>query len=217
MRSFWQAVAGAFFGKLLAALFIVICMALGFGPGKWAAVVIGASQTEWIWAARAGFITLAIAVFIVMFIVPAVARSALLFTWQYRPEERDWAPLRRVISLRDAAQLSYEKLRGRTLSAQKLPIKFADMKFEGQSNPVSWLGVAILGRGEIPVFGRHPPSTKLELVPEILVRASGTLSDDADSIHLYGEETPEYESLVIKCRDFSRRLKVVKGWHVENI
>ncbi len=141
--------------------------------------------------------------------------STLILTWQYRPEYRDWAPARRMITLATAAQLAYEKLRGRSVSAQKLPAKFADMKFEGEAAPIGWFGTAILGRGEIPVFGRHPPSTKLEIVPKGMTKASG-LSDDASSLKSFGAKAPEYEGLIIKRVDFLRRLKVIESWHGEN-
>jgi hypothetical protein len=41
MRTFLQALAGSFVGKVLASLFIAICAAIGFGPDRWAAFVIG--------------------------------------------------------------------------------------------------------------------------------------------------------------------------------
>ena len=115
--------------------------------------------------------------------------------------------------LKEAARLAYEKLRGRSVSVQKLPARAADMKYEGEAKPLSWFGYAILGRGDVPVFGLHPPSTKLEIVPKKMTEASGALSDDANSIHYYGEKTPEYISLTIKRADFWRRLKEIKGWH----
>ena len=117
--------------------------------------------------------------------------------------------------LKEAARLAYEKLRGRSVSAQKLPAMAADMKFEGEAQPLSWFGHAILGRGDIPVFGSHPPSTKLEIIPKKMIEASVALSDDADSIHYYGEKTPEYVGLTIKRADFRRMLKEITSWHGE--
>ncbi len=143
----------------------------------------------------------------------AAGSSGFIFTWRYRPEDRDWVPFRRTILLKEAARLAYEKLRGRSVSAQKLPAMAADMKFEGEAKPLSWFGYAILGSGDIPVFGSHPPSTKLEIVPKKMTEASGALSDDVNSIHYYGEKIPEYISLTIKRADFRRRLKEITSWH----
>ncbi len=140
-------------------------------------------------------------------------RPAFVFTWHYRPEDRDWVPFRRTILLKEAALLAYEKLRGRSVSGQKLPAMAADIKFGGEAKPLSWFGHAILGRGDIPVFGAHPPSTELEIVPKSMTKASGALSDDANSIHYFGEKTPEYIDLTIKRVDFRRRLKEITSWH----
>jgi hypothetical protein len=47
----------AFLGKVAAALFIAVCIALGFGPTEWAAMILGTDPTL---LARAGFLFLAL-------------------------------------------------------------------------------------------------------------------------------------------------------------
>jgi len=60
--------AGGFFGKLLAALLIAVCVVLGFGPDTWAKFMIGEWATPLI--ARIGFVLLAI-----------VTAFAILWPW----------------------------------------------------------------------------------------------------------------------------------------
>lgn len=59
MRISIKAFFGAFFGKLLASLFIAACVLLGFGPDKWAAFMIQ-NLPYWITpaVARSGFLAL---------------------------------------------------------------------------------------------------------------------------------------------------------------
>ncbi len=63
MRLFFQSAAGAFIGKLLAALLIAVCVALGVGPEEWAAFVLGDLSYFRQILARIGFVSLAAVVF----------------------------------------------------------------------------------------------------------------------------------------------------------
>lgn len=206
----------AFFGKLLATFVIAVCMALGFGPAVWADVVLGIEQPLWVWMLRFALISGAVTIVWLVFISPAIRAGKIILTYHYRPDDTDIVPLRRLIPLPEASRLAYEKLRGRTVNARKLPAKFADMKYGGAAFPISWFGTALLGSGAIPLFGHHSPSTVLEIVPQRLVEASGHLSDDANSIKLYAENRPEYEGLFIKKADFNKRLKEIESWHEGN-
>jgi hypothetical protein len=66
---FAKAFAGGFFGKLAGALFIAICLALGFGPDKWAKFIVTGFPT-WVTPglAQAAFVTLAMITFIAVFL-----------------------------------------------------------------------------------------------------------------------------------------------------
>jgi len=210
----WRAFWSGFAGKIVGALFIAACSVLGVGAEKWVTALMGTSAIGWVWLARAGFLALAIFVLWGVFIRPAFAGLKIIIPWHYRPEDTDWAPLRFIIPLEIASQRAYEKLRGRTLSSQRLPAKFADINFsDEQAKPISWFGLAILGRGSIPVFGIHPPSSLLEIVPKNLIEAAGHLSDNANSISYYGKSRSEYEKLFIKKSDFKKRLKEIESWH----
>lgn len=53
----------AFAGKIVAAIFIAICIALGFGPKEWAAMILGVEPTLF---ARGGFLVLALIAAVVL-------------------------------------------------------------------------------------------------------------------------------------------------------
>ena len=54
----------AFLGRLLATTFVALCIALGFGPDKWAAALIGAQPPLIVWAVRGGFLLLGAITFV---------------------------------------------------------------------------------------------------------------------------------------------------------
>src|SRR5258708_17571837 len=56
-------IVGALIGRVLAALFIAICMALGFGPDEWARWLLGTMFDSATLLARLAFIGLAIITF----------------------------------------------------------------------------------------------------------------------------------------------------------
>src|SRR6266852_4092774 len=68
--------AGAFLGKITAALFVAICVALGFGPTEWAAMILGVEPS---WIGRAVFVFLAVAT-IVSLLSPYWRRPRLLIS-----------------------------------------------------------------------------------------------------------------------------------------
>jgi len=53
----WRAFIGTFLGKIVAAAFIAICLALGFGPDRWAAVILAVNP---VWYVRAILVLLAL-------------------------------------------------------------------------------------------------------------------------------------------------------------
>jgi len=58
----------AFFGKLMAALFIAVCIAMGIGPEKWAAFVVsGLGDWATPFGARIAFLVLAIVTLVTVF------------------------------------------------------------------------------------------------------------------------------------------------------
>jgi hypothetical protein len=62
MRPFLQSAAGAFVGKILAAIFIAVCVAVGFGPDAWATFLLGDLSSLARIISRIGFLLLAMTV-----------------------------------------------------------------------------------------------------------------------------------------------------------
>jgi hypothetical protein len=46
----WRTFIGSFFGKIAAAIFVSACLALGFGPDRWAAMILAVNP---VWYVRA--------------------------------------------------------------------------------------------------------------------------------------------------------------------
>jgi hypothetical protein len=87
---FARALVGAFFGKLAAALFVVVCALLGFGPNEWAKFIV-TGLPPWVTPERAQtvFITLAAITFVVLS-WPLWACLANLFTQWIRPRKEPY-------------------------------------------------------------------------------------------------------------------------------
>lgn len=205
----------SFFGKLLAALFIAVCIALGFGPDEWAGLLTGLQSSIWLLAARVSFIGVAVALVWRGFLAPAVAAATIIFPWQFRPEDSDLMPIRRMISFAEAVAFANEKFRGRTPEQQKITAMMADRDWGSKRDPLGWFGTAIKGRGEIIAFGRRPPSTKIEIIPQSLWEHCHLL-DGANSIASSYAGEPQYVDIIIKRVDFKKRLKEIKSWDTED-
>jgi hypothetical protein len=83
-----QAFLFSFLGRLAATLFTAICVALGFGPDRWAKMVIGTDPVWWI---RGIFIAAAIGTAAYLVLPSLIAR------WRPRdPDRADW-PVRRAV------------------------------------------------------------------------------------------------------------------------
>ncbi len=205
MRTFFLAFAGGFVGKLTATLLIAIALALSFGPDKWATAMLGLTGYG-VWAARAVLFLFALLLVWGAFLKPPIERGAAIWTWRFRPEDRDRWPWRRLVPLDVAARRAYEKSRGRTPSARQITAQAADTMSKGQ--PLSWFGYALLGEGTIPVYGRHPPSTQLEIIPTQMIKGGAALSDDVKTSKRSG-----HTDLAIKRVDFKRRLREIESWH----
>lgn len=78
MRIFSQAFAGGFAGKIVASLFVAVCLAVGVGPDKWAAYMMGGETLPWI--VRGAFVALGLATAFVL--VPAERKQAAATLWR---------------------------------------------------------------------------------------------------------------------------------------
>jgi hypothetical protein len=81
MRLFFQSAAGAFVGKLLASIFIAVCVGLGFGPQEWARFVLGDLPYFGQIAARIAFIVLGLGVLLLLVWPQFSGANRITFQW----------------------------------------------------------------------------------------------------------------------------------------
>ena len=129
----------------------------------------------------------------------AKKQTRWLRMWDARFDRRDTWPYRRVVPMEEAARIAYEQTRD-TLSA-----KAAERDAEsilGYYATALWDGVTNL-------YGVRPPSTKLELVPDIEANRCGFI-DDGAAIKRHGAKEVLYDKLYFKKSDLRRRIKELK-------
>lgn len=104
------------------------------------------------------------------------------------------------IPLKEAATIAYEETRGTK----------AAIIAEGP-NPDDILGyyAYALFKGSTMLYGKHPPSRKLERVPKEEYGRCG-FSDDYNSLRRHGKDRNLYEDLQIRRSDLSRRITELK-------
>ena len=125
--------------------------------------------------------------------------------WSLQMQFRSVFPFRRLVSLRDATQLAYRKTQG-TLAA-----KTAEQHIDGKPRIMGWYATAIVGRGEIPVFGFREHLLRIEEIPRDLLPA-GSFSEDGTEFRQYGKSEPLYRNLIIRKSDLRLRIKEIKSW-----
>ena len=110
-RVFWSAFGGKVVGGIFITLFIAVCAAFGFGPDKWAAIVLGLPTTPLI--ARIGFIALGLLA-VGTFYGPVIWRW--LSQWKIR-----WPLVRRQGSGIELQLLNFHAPRGSATEPTKNP------------------------------------------------------------------------------------------------
>ena len=205
MWAFLTSAAGAFVGRCLAVLFIAIGAALGFGPPLWAETLIGIPLGEWIWAVRVGLYSLTLFLIWIVWVAPALANSTLIYTWQYRPEDSDWVPFRRLIPMKDATQIARDKVAGSYHAL--LAESFAK---DGNNEGVfSYFAHAIEQNGKIQLYGKKVGSRVYERIPKEEMPSFGFENNGA-SIRRHIDKLPLFTEVALKHCDFYRRLKALK-------
>ncbi|MCH7539475.1 MAG: hypothetical protein IH999_03600 [Proteobacteria bacterium] len=135
-------------------------------------------------------------------------RNAWLWNWNVRISASAILPLSRLVPLRRAAQIAYEKTRGSAAAmmaerpiGQELP------------NPLTWFANALTGKNnqEIALYGMRPHSTKLEIVPPDLLKSCG-FSNDVDALIEHTSRRIQYQNLHMKKADLGRRIRDIRSW-----
>jgi hypothetical protein len=159
MGPFWRAMAGGFVGKILGALFIAICLALGFGPTEWASFMIAELPT-WVTptAARMAFLSLA-------------AITAFAFAWPVVrarwPSQR--STLRKYYTVAEAAAvlgIDEETIYQAAITGQMVlsVVDHVPQNFEEVSEEIrEGKRVATTTRHEVVFSARSDPVPSLEL------------------------------------------------------
>ncbi len=135
---------------------------------------------------------------------PATASATLCLELASRPKERvsksrNLAEEPEYIDLHEAATVAYEETRGTKaatiaegLTRDDILGHYAYALFKGST-----------------LYGKHPPSRKLEPVPKEEYGRSG-FSDDYSSLRRHGEDQNLYEDLQIRRSDLLRRITELK-------
>ena len=178
----------AFFGKLCAALFIALCIALGFGPTDWAVLVLGTEEPLWVWALR------------FVLIVGAGALFWFVFISRTKTSSNEPEPENEYIGMKEAATIAYEETRG---------TKAAEIAESVNRDDVLGYYAHALFNGTTTLYGTHPPSQKLEEIPnEEYGRCR--FEDDYSSLRRHSEQRNIYENVQIKRSDLERRIQELK-------
>lgn len=105
------------------------------------------------------------------------------------------------VPLKEAATIAYEEMRGTK----------AGTIIEGlNKDDVLGYYAHALFNGKTTLYGNHPPSRKLEAIPNEEYGRCG-FSDDQNALHRHGENRNLYENLQIKRSDLDRRIAELKS------
>lgn len=130
------------------------------------------------------------------------ASSNWIRVWKWDAVGVGIFPYRKLISLSEADLIAYEETR-ETLAAR--------ISQETPGGPTSYYAIALVGQGEIPVFGVKPPSRIRIEIPSRDIIGRGSPSDD-NSWSYWGDRSPKYIELKIKETDMKKRIKEVRSW-----
>ena len=122
-------------------------------------------------------------------LIYAISGSAIIPGWR--------------IPLRQAAQRAYEALRNTEHG------RMADsFQNEGPDGPLSYFAIAI--SREVPVYGKFPPSTRYEVIPEIEFRRC-TFEHGGEALKRFQGDTPLYVDLTVTRLGLRKAIKRLKN------
>jgi hypothetical protein len=107
------------------------------------------------------------------------------------------------VPMQEAATRAYSELRADGSSWAKAADSFAQ---HGVKEKVYFAGAL---SGEIPIYGKHPPSRIYEVIsPDEFKR--GSFKDDGASFHYYGNQNPQFIEIAVKNGDLSRAIEQMR-------
>jgi hypothetical protein len=108
-----------------------------------------------------------------------------------------------AISLNDGARIAYEQLRGTVWAA-------AAERLRVDSSPNGILDYIATGiSAEVPVFGKFPPSTKLERIPSLQLK-SGSIKDGGRILQLRDQHNTQIVELTVRKSDLRKAIRLMK-------
>lgn len=134
-----------------------------------------------------------IPIFWVVIATPVAFAATLVLTQQLVPRIG-------MVSLAKGARIAYEQLRG-TLWAEAASRLRVDGTPEGI---LDYLGTGLTA--EIPVFGKYPPSTKLERIETRAVK-TGTIEGGATYLELNDQHRTRIVDLTVRKSDLRKAIK----------
>lgn len=195
-----KTIAGSFIGKIAAAILIAALAALGFGPEKLVAPLLGVTQEGWLLAARIGLVLLGLFVFLLVFAMPYLSRPEWVFAWRYALDSTSWLPFRRIIKVKEAARLFYEEMRLTMMGA------YAEFGRSGNAT-LDYFGKHLAEHAQL--FGKHPPSMRREAISRLEAKNMQVQGGATELASIHNEEA-KYIDLEIMARDFRRLLRKAK-------
>jgi hypothetical protein len=132
-----------------------------------------------------------------------IGRIRFNIHWISDPRAR--FPMKLLVSFQDAARLAYEKFRYASHAGKS---DFGNFVEDLNNNdPLSYY-YAFTYTEYFSIYGKHPPSTKFELIPLDKFK-SGQLKWDGNEVifKLHNEAIPQYISLCVERKSLKRYLK----------
>jgi hypothetical protein len=184
--TFWRAFVGAMLGKLIITIFIAACAFFGFGPDRWIALVMGVEPSLVI-LARIVLVGTGLATFLVL-VGPWIRHQLGALAWlgpSYEP-------------LPSVARRLYEATLGTAIA------EFAKNSSDTPDEILGWYAFWAVQKG-LPIYGKRPPSSVMELIPQLTLGGSVLFSFKAGAAELLQDfGSPLYVDLAVKRADLRR-------------
>ena len=128
-----------------------------------------------------------------------------MWTWQF--QFNDILPVRRLISLPEAARIAYERTRG-TMTG------YVAERMMDRPDVLGYYFHALTGMDGVTLYGTHPPSTRREPVPASEL-SSGVFIDGGSAFRRHGQKHAEFANLQIKRADLRRYIRHAKASDID--
>ncbi len=187
------------------------------GPAGAGLLMMALPYTGWLGQENARLIfwaglTIAVICFAGLVVSSALAtrrgqtRTYWLPMWRLDAISLKTAPFRRLILMKRAAQIAYEKTQGSVL-AEAAEYSARDLKqsYDGILTYYAW---ALVGSGDaMELWGRRPPSTRLEAIDGAKECPQCAFVDGGNSLKRYNDAEPRWTDLMIAKNQLGKRIK----------